>query len=330
VNRDAERYRNEWIQHAKDYSFVLIAPEFSEREFPGDSGYNFGGTVDQEGHSLPRPQWAFSLIEPIFDDVRRATGNRTERFYLYGHSAGAQFVHRYLYFVPGAHVAKVVAANAGWWTLPDLAVDFPYGLRGSVVDVAAMKSMLQRPLAVLLGSADNDPNHRRLRRTPEAMAQGLHRFARGHHFFNYGRRQAAALGVPFGWTLAVAPGIGHHDSGMSAFAVEWLFGHPSAGGRDPDRVRVLFGGDTGFGESYLDDYARKGGSNVLAEKGYEYCLAKLDGLLRSVDYRVINLETPLTTRHDSPLKTKDYDLGQPGLDDTFAAAHPPGMAGSVP
>lgn len=250
VNRDAERYRDEWIQHAKDYSFVLVAPEFSEKEFPGDSGYNFGGTVDETGHPLPRPQWAFSLIEPLFEAVKQATGNRTEKCYLYGHSAGAQFVHRYLYFVPDAPVAKVVAANAGWWTLPDMAVDFPYGLRGSVVGVAALKAMLQRPLVVLLGSADNDPTHRRLRRTPEAMAQGPHRFARGHYFYDYGRRQAAMLGVPLGWTLAVAPGIGHHDSGMAAFAVEWLFGRRSAGGR-PDRVRVLFGGDTSFGRSFF-------------------------------------------------------------------------------
>ena len=77
--------------------------------------------------------------------MKAATGNRSASYLLYGHSAGAQFVHRYLYFVPEARVAKVVAANAGWWTLPDLAVGFPYGLRGSVVHEAGLKAMLQRP-----------------------------------------------------------------------------------------------------------------------------------------------------------------------------------------
>ena len=97
-----------------------------------------------------------------------------------------------------------------------------------------------------------------------------------------------------GWKLATAPGIGHHDSGMATFAVEWLFGHPAITGRDPGHVRVLFGGDTGFGESYQEEYARKGGTNILIAKGYDYCVTNLSRLLQAVDYRVLNLETPLT------------------------------------
>ena len=48
-----------------------------------------------------------------------------------------------------------------------------------------------------------------LRRTPEAMAQGLHRFARGHSFYESGKHLAKVLGVPLGWQLATAPGVGH-------------------------------------------------------------------------------------------------------------------------
>jgi hypothetical protein len=71
-------------------------------------------------------------------------------------------------------------------------------------------------------------------------------------------------------------------------------------------VRVLFGGDTCFAESYHDEYARNGETNVLAEMGYEHGLVHLSKLLKAVDFRIFNLETPLTTRHDSPLKGKDY------------------------
>jgi poly(3-hydroxybutyrate) depolymerase len=216
VNRDADRYRDEWLPHARKYGLILAAPEFSEADFPGTEGYSLNA------------RGAFGFIEPVFDAVKAATGNRSERFHLYGHSAGAQFVHRYLYYVPQARVAKAVAANAGWWTLPDFGVDFPYGLKGSPIQETAVKSMLQRPLTVLLGTADTDPNHKNLRRTPEAMAQGPHRFARGHTFFAAGKKHATALGVPFGWELATAPGVGHNDAGMSAFAVRHLFGEPPA------------------------------------------------------------------------------------------------------
>ena len=166
--------------------------------------------------------------------------------------------------------------------------------------------MLGRPLVVLLGTADTDPNHVHLRRTPEALAQGPHRFARGHFFYEAGQARAKELGVPFGWQLATAPGVDHNDQGMAVFAVRHLFGQPSITSRDPNRVRILFGGDTSGGESYQEQYAQQGATNVLVEKGYEHGTARLDRLLAEVDYRVINLETPLTLRRDSPFKTKDY------------------------
>jgi poly(3-hydroxybutyrate) depolymerase len=305
VKRDAERYRDEWVPHARKYGCVLLAPEFSQAAFPGER-YNVGRTSDESGQPLAREAESFSYIEPIFEAMKAATGNRSERYHLYGHSAGAQFVHRFLYFTPEARVERAVAANAGWWTLPEEQVEFPYGLRNSDVDAAALTVMLQRRLVVLLGTADSDPNHVYLRRTPEALAQGPHRFARGQFFYESGRRRAAALGLPFGWRQATAPGVGHSDKDMAEFAVRCLFDPPAITGRDTDRVRILFGGDTSGGESYQEQYAREGQTNVLVEKGYEHGLAQLNRLLAAADYRVINLETPLTARRESPLKTKDY------------------------
>jgi poly(3-hydroxybutyrate) depolymerase len=224
VKRDAERYRDEWLPHARKHGFILVAPEFSEKDFPGSDSYNSGNTVDEKGRHLPRSQWSFSFLEPVFDEVKKAASNRSERYSIYGHSAGAQFVHRYLYFMPKARVAHAVAANAGWWTLPDLDMDFPYGLRGSGIHEDELKAMLQQPLVVLLGTADTDPNHVNLRRTPEAMAQGPYRFARGQFFYAAGQRQAKALGVPLGWKLETAPGVAHVDKDMAPYAVEALFG----------------------------------------------------------------------------------------------------------
>ena len=346
VKRDADRYRDEWMPHAKQYGFILAAPEFSLKDFPGDEGYTLGG--EKAGSS-------FTFIEPVFEAVKKATGNTSESYYLYGHSAGAQFVHRFLYFVPDARVAKAVAANAGWWTMPDREVDFPYGLRKSKIDTAALKTMLQRPLVVLLGTEDTDPNHPQLRRTAEAEAQGPHRFARGHTFFATGQRAAQSLGVTLGWQLATAPGIAHHDKGMSDFAVQWLFGHPAITGRDPAHVKVLFAGDTSGGENYQELYARQGGVNILEQKGYEHGMVNLQHLLAAVDFRVANLETPLTVRRKGLPVPKDYvhysdpvkvpalftpfgpmafslannhtlDQGAAGLDDTFAALHTAGLS----
>jgi poly(3-hydroxybutyrate) depolymerase len=230
VHRSARRHRDDWTPLAQKYGFLLVVPEFSEAAFPGSAGYAQGGMVDAQGHPVPRAQWTFNFIEPIFDTVKAATGNQSERYFLYGHSAGSQFVHRFLYFEPEARVAGAVSANAGWWTMPDPGIAFPYGLRGSGVDDAALKTMLQRPLIVLLGTADTDPADENLRKTPQAEAQGPNRLVRGHTFFDSGKHRAEALHVPFGWQLATAPGIAHTDAGMAAFAAERLFGRATGSG----------------------------------------------------------------------------------------------------
>lgn len=346
VNRDADRYRNDWMPHAQKHGFILVCPEFSKQDFPSDEGYALG--MESAGA-------AFTFIEPVFDAVKQGTGNTSERYFLYGHSAGAQFVHRFVFFNPQARLAKAVAANAGWWTLPSVDVEFPYGLKKAPAGEVAPEALVQRPLVVLLGTDDTDPNHVHLRRTPEAMAQGEHRFARGQNFFATGKKRAEELKVPFGWQLITAPGVGHQDSGMSAYAVRWLFGQAPITARVPDRVRVLFGGDTGMGESYQEQYAAEGGVNILQAKGYSHGITQLRPLLAAVDFSVINLETPLTNRRESPLKGKDYihysdpvklpalfvplgpvafsmannhtlDHGVEGLDDTRAALNAAGAA----
>ncbi|HEY1048893.1 MAG TPA: hypothetical protein VGE39_04030, partial [Prosthecobacter sp.] len=188
VNRDADRYRNDWMPHAQKHGFILVCPEFSKQDFPSDEGYALG--MESAGA-------AFTFIEPVFDAVKQGTGNTSERYFLYGHSAGAQFVHRFVFFNPQARLAKAVAANAGWWTLPSVDVEFPYGLKKAPAGEVAPEALVQRPLVVLLGTDDTDPNHVHLRRTPEAMAQGEHRFARGQNFFATGKKRAEELKVPF-------------------------------------------------------------------------------------------------------------------------------------
>ena len=38
---------------------------------------------------------------------------------MFGHSAGGQFVHRFVQFKPNSRVNYAISANAGWYTVPD-------------------------------------------------------------------------------------------------------------------------------------------------------------------------------------------------------------------
>jgi pimeloyl-ACP methyl ester carboxylesterase len=186
--------------------------------YPGSDAYNLGNV----GHE-PESRWSFSLIEPLFDFVRADVGNRSDGYYLFGHSAGAQFVHRFLLLKPQNRVTRAVSANAGWYTAPETGVDFPYGVRGGPVSDAGLRNALADSLTVLLGENDNDPNDPDLRSSPEADRQGPHRLARGQFFFAAGRATALALGTPFGWRLEIVPGAAHSNSAMAPAAARALF-----------------------------------------------------------------------------------------------------------
>jgi poly-gamma-glutamate capsule biosynthesis protein CapA/YwtB (metallophosphatase superfamily) len=67
----------------------------------------------------------------------------------------------------------------------------------------------------------------------------------------------------------------------------------------PERFRVLFGGDTSFGESYGRDVMA-----VLNGRGYAFCLERLRPLMTASDFVVLNLETPITDLKSSPYDGK--------------------------
>lgn len=98
-------------------------------------------------------------------------------------------------------------------------IAFPYGLKNSLVSKESLHAMLSTRLIILLGTEDNDPDHPSLRVTPEAMAQGAHRYQRGHSFYNAAKALAQKNTLSFDWHIAYAPGVGHNNGLMAGFAL---------------------------------------------------------------------------------------------------------------
>lgn len=236
AQRDAFVYRNQWIEPARAAGCLVICPQFDKDHFPKEADFSQGRVLGDSNGFTPRERWSFSAIEPLFDHVVGRFLSHRKTYRLFGHSAGSQFVHRFLFLSPRARAERVVMANAGWYTLPDPGQAWPYGLKGlppAEVDLAAA---FDRDLVVLLGDADTDPNHASLRHSPEADAQGLHRFARGHFFFRACQARAKALGVPFNWRLAYVPGADHQNLLMAPEAARILAGASPAHPGDPARA----------------------------------------------------------------------------------------------
>lgn len=220
VNRNASAYREQWQLYAEEHGFILVVPEFSAALFPKSHGYNLGNVFTEDGQPIPEAQWSYSFIEGVFDAIRVANGLSATDYMLYGHSAGSQFVHRYLFFKPTARVRLAIAANAGWYTMPDFQTAFPYGLKDSGLKQEALATALGKRLVILLGAQDTDPQAKDLRNTPETIAQGAHRFARGQAFFAQATQTAAALGVPCHWEVRTVPDVGHSNERMAPVAAQ--------------------------------------------------------------------------------------------------------------
>jgi poly(3-hydroxybutyrate) depolymerase len=221
VGKNARGYRDAWIEQADRHHLMIVAPLFDREQWPRGA-YSHSSVLAPDGAPRDSSLWAFSAIEHLFDAVKAATGNASSRYDLYGHSEGAQFVHRLVLLLPEARYARAVAANAGWYTMPAFAAKYPYGLGGAPVTRASLEKSLARDVVILLGELDRDAGHPQLRRTPGAMAQGAHRYERGESFYREARNRAAESGIKLGWRLRTVPGAAHENRKMSAAAAAVL------------------------------------------------------------------------------------------------------------
>ncbi len=216
--RNGDEYRDYFVPESERRGFLVVAPQFDEAQYPHPHAYNYAGMIDADGRALPRDRWLFPVLRAVFDDVRKGAGSRRDRFFMFGHSAGAQLVHRMATFGWIDSIDHAVAANAGAYTLPMHDQPFPWGV-GDMVTDDGLRRLFSRPFTIHLGDKDVDPNDEHLPREPEAMRQGPYRFKRGMNYFETAKREAARLGVPLAWKLAPAPGVGHAGHDMAPFPV---------------------------------------------------------------------------------------------------------------
>lgn len=223
VGRNAGEYRDTWTDLVRDRDAVVVAPQFGDDEFPDAENYNLGGLADPDGDSDGDSDvldGAYGYIEPLFEDVRARIGGEQSGFSMFGHSAGAQFVHRYVEFVPHAPIDVAVAANAGWYTMPDDSARFPFGLDGDDAPAFDVEAAFGRTLIVLLGT--DDVGTKNLRRDDDADEQGDTRLERGREFFDRAQREAAREAVTLRWELHEVQGVDHDQAAMAAAAVQYL------------------------------------------------------------------------------------------------------------
>jgi hypothetical protein len=220
TSRTASNYRDYWELAADRYGFIVIAPEFSRTAWPGRS-YNLGDVAGNRDHE----KWSYSVVEHLFDEMR--DGQKDYR--IFGHSAGAQFVHRMMVLLPGNRASLAIAANAGWYMMPEWRADkaaykWPHSLVESPAGEKELRMALSRRMLVLLGDADTNTDDKDLDKADGSMKQGATRLERGETFFAAATAAARELGARFAWELSHVPGVGHSGAKMSRAAADISWG----------------------------------------------------------------------------------------------------------
>lgn len=224
VLRNGDDYRDFWIPAADRHGLLIVAPTFSDEQWPGLDSYNNGLVIDDETADVrPVAHWTYGVLGRLWADLQAAGITTRAQSHLFGHSAGGQFVHRLLSSQPHAPFEAAIAANAGWYTLPELDIDYPEGMRIDGLGTDHLTRLLAFPLTLLLGECDNDVDAPNLPKNPEALRQGPHRHARGHRYAQAGAAAAQKLDVPCNWTTRDVAHIGHNGNAMSVVAASVWF-----------------------------------------------------------------------------------------------------------
>jgi hypothetical protein len=226
--RNAQDYRDLWVNASNQYGFMVFAPEFSVADFPGGSSYIIGN-VYQDGNyptavTLNNESvWTFSIVEPLFDYLKINSGSAALSYDMFGHSGGGQFVHRFVMLKPNARYNRAVAANSGWYTVPDGVASFPYGIMNCPITSISPNNYFSRKLYVTVGALDNNGSDASLRHNTASDLQGLNRLERANYFFSKSQIYANSVQAAFNWQFHTVPNSGHDAVLMSNDAISLLF-----------------------------------------------------------------------------------------------------------
>ncbi|SOD20276.1 alpha/beta hydrolase family protein [Pedobacter xixiisoli] len=224
ANRDASAYLDDLVNAATVFGCKIIAPEFDQEDYRGAEKYNLGNVYEKNKKTFLSPEkWSFSLIEPLFDHVVAQTKSNSKGYYLYGHSGGAQFVHRFMMFVKQTRIIKAAFANAGWYTLPNTETEFPYGIKNAPIDQPQLAKFFATKTFVILGMNDTSTDEKSYNVTDDAEAQGKTRFDRGKNYFKTVKAKAEEMKLPLNWTEIYVPNVGHENGNIGKFAFANFF-----------------------------------------------------------------------------------------------------------
>ena len=248
AGRNGDSYRDAWVEASERHNVLILSPMFEEENYPFED-YHLCGlmeelnleesisfsensnqvTLEEEAltYSINKnsEEWLFQDFDRIFDLVIQSLGTSQSTYDLFGHSAGGQILHRLALFANNTKADRIIAANSGFYTLPDFETQLPFGLKSTSIDQEDLKAAFSKKLILLIGELDNErENGGTLLRSTTVDKQGTHRLARGKYFHTFSKDKAKELNATFNWEIEIVPNVGHEHGLMGKAAAKMLYG----------------------------------------------------------------------------------------------------------
>lgn len=220
-DRDCSYWIETWKEYADRQGFMFFIPWFTHENFP-TWRYQEVGIKDTDGNILDQNCRTTAMVDSLISHILSYSGTEERKVTLYGHSAGGQFVHRFMLLNDSPYVKKAVIGNPGWFTFPDKDKNYSYGIGDlEEIDSAQIRNMVAKNIILQLAEGDT-LRESYLRKTPEADRQGLNRLERGNNFFDRLKVISQENRWDFNWRKIYVPDVGHDAIAMSRHAAKYL------------------------------------------------------------------------------------------------------------
>ncbi len=245
--RNGDSYRDSWIEASEKHSVLILSPSYTEKDYPfwdyhmcgmvKEIDLRKGVTYKENSNQVlvdedvvkfetnnNTDEWLYHDFDRIFEIAKDATQSKQKQYDMFGHSAGGQILHRFALIHPNSKANRILASNAGSYTIADTEIDAPYGIKDTEIDKKALKKAFKKKLVLFLGELDNaDEKGGLLLRSKTVDKQGTHRLARGTYFYNKGLETAKSLNIKYNWKLKIVVGVGHNQRKMAKAAAVYLY-----------------------------------------------------------------------------------------------------------
>lgn len=218
-SRNAIDYLSAWIPYVDNKNVIIAAPHFDKKNFRYffllETADSFGNINQNSNNYLNN---SLSLFFNYFKSKYEFDSNA---YRIFGHSAGAQFTHRYMLLSDDKRISTSVIANAGWYTF--ISNDnFPYGINNSPISISnnQLTNFMSKKSHLLIGS--NDVGSQSLNSSKGAQLQGLTRVERANNYFNNLIKKAEEQNIPLRWTYKVVQDVDHDYLKMTEVASDIL------------------------------------------------------------------------------------------------------------